>query len=99
LDKKIFSLTVPGKTQTYIAALKPIIAIINGETARLVLDNNIGLHAEPADIQMISKVFQQCIEMPLAQKEKLISNNQKLLESTFNKEQIVNNFVKAILEK
>jgi glycosyltransferase involved in cell wall biosynthesis len=99
LDKKIFSLTVPGKMQTYIAALKPIVAVINGETASLVLNNNIGVHAEPGDIQLISKVFQQCIEMPSEEREKLIINSHKLLESTFNKKLIVDNFVEAIIKK
>ena len=98
LDEPLFSATVPGKTQTYIAAKKPIIAIINGETADIIIDNNLGLHAEPSDIFMISNVFQQCIEMPNIKKEEFIVNCQKLLETTFNKELILDQFTKAILE-
>ena len=36
VDKPIFSLTVPAKTQTYIAAKKPKIGIINGEAAQII---------------------------------------------------------------
>ncbi len=35
-DQEIFSYTVPSKVQGYLAAGKPVIAAINGETARLI---------------------------------------------------------------
>jgi hypothetical protein len=40
IDEPIFSSTVPAKLQTYIAAKKPILAIIKGDVANIVIDNN-----------------------------------------------------------
>ena len=42
INKPIFEVTVPAKTQTYIAAKKPILALINGDVADIVKDNNLG---------------------------------------------------------
>jgi len=57
VDKEIFSLTVPAKTQTYVAARKPIIAIINGEAASIIKENNLGLVACPNNIDEIKSIF------------------------------------------
>ena len=41
-DQPIFTATVPNKVQAYIAAGRPIIACLNGEGARLVVDAKAG---------------------------------------------------------
>ena len=98
IDKPVFSATVPGKTQTYIAAKKPILAIINGDTADIVRDNDLGVHVDPSNIKMISKAFQKCIDMPNNQKEELVVNCQKLLQTTFNKELIINQLTETLID-
>mgnify|MGYP000364866618 CR=1 FL=1 len=35
IDEPFFSVTIPAKTQAYIVARKPILAIINGDVADL----------------------------------------------------------------
>lgn len=74
IDKPIFSLTVPAKLQTYIAAKKPILAIINGETADIVNHYKLGLCSKPGDISSIIKLFKDCIVMPAKQKESFIND-------------------------
>ena len=46
-DQPIFALTVPNKVQAYMAAGRPIIACLNGESAGLVVEAGAGL-ATPA---------------------------------------------------
>lgn len=45
----VLSLTVPGKVQSYMAAGKPIIAAINGETAEIIRDSGCGFCAQAED--------------------------------------------------
>lgn len=45
----VFALTVPGKVQSYFACGKPIIAALEGEGARMVLESGAGLVSEPED--------------------------------------------------
>ena len=96
IDKPIFSVTVPAKTQTYIAAKKPVLAIINGDVADIVNDNNLGVCADPSNEGLIKEAFEKCIDMPENEKSKFIINNTKLLETTFNKDSIINNLTRQL---
>ena len=90
INKPIFSATVPAKTQTYIAAKKPILAIINGDVADIVNDNNLGVSVDPSNVGLIKETFEKCIDMPENEKSKFIINNENLLKTTFNKDSIIN---------
>ena len=96
INKPIFEVTVPAKTQTYIAAKKPILALINGDVADIVKDNNLGVCAEPSNINKIKEAFKRCIDMPDSQRSKFLINNDHLLKTTFNKEVIIDELKKLI---
>lgn len=49
LDEPIFALTVPLKTQTYMACAKPVICNVRGETARIVQEADAGFTAPPRE--------------------------------------------------
>ena len=97
IDEPIFSVTVPAKTQTYIAAKKPILAIINGDVADIVHDNSLGVCADPSNIKLIKEAFEKCIDMSENEKSKFIINNTKLLETTFNKDSIINKMTSQLV--
>lgn len=88
-NKPIFSVTVPGKFQTYIAAKRPILAIINGDTADIVKDNNLGFIANPGDINSIKSVFMRAIDTEKDILERFTKNCDKLNQNVFNKDIIV----------
>ena len=99
IDKPIFSVTVPAKTQTYIAAKKPILAIINGDVSDIVNKYNLGISADPSDINSINKALKKCIDMPDYEKSKFIVNNDKLLKTTFNKDFIIDGLTSQFLTR
>ena len=41
-DEYIFSITIPAKVQSYLACGKPILAMVNGEAANIINENNAG---------------------------------------------------------
>jgi glycosyltransferase involved in cell wall biosynthesis len=45
-DEYIFSITIPAKVQTYLACGKPVLAMVNGEGGKVVIDANAGLTCE-----------------------------------------------------
>jgi glycosyltransferase involved in cell wall biosynthesis len=99
IDRPIFSVTVPAKTQTYIAAKKPILAIINGDTADIVKSNSLGICANPSEINNISDVFMKCIEMTKNERESFVINNDDLLETVFNKNKIIDDLLYLLIGK
>lgn len=91
VDKPILKVTVPGKLQTYIAAKKPILGVINGDVADIILNNNLGICADPANLSLIKKAFETCIDMSESKKLEFLENNTELLKTTFNKDIIIDN--------
>ena len=99
IDEPIFSVTVPAKTQTYIAAKKPILAIINGDTASIIQDNNLGLCVDPSKIDAIATLFQRCIDMSQTEILSFTNENDRLLATIFNKEKTIDELLKFVTSK
>jgi len=97
IENPVFSVTVPSKMQTYIAAKKPILAIINGDVADIVNDNSLGVSVDPSNVSLIKEAFEKCIDMPENEKSKFIINNAKLLETTFNKDFIISKLTENLI--
>ena len=98
IDKPIFSLTVPAKTQTYIAAKKPILAIINGDTAQIIKDNNLGFCAHPNNTEEIKNIFQESINLVETEKKVFTKNCESLTSTTFNKNKIIDSLELLVTE-
>ena len=99
IDDPIFSVTVPAKTQTYIAAKKPILAIIKGDTASIIQDNNLGLCVDPSKIDAITTMFQRCVDMSQTEIQNFTNENDRLLATIFNKEKTINKLLKLLTSK
>jgi glycosyltransferase involved in cell wall biosynthesis len=99
IDKPIFSVTVPAKTQTYIAAKKPILAIINGHTADIIKDNNLGLCVDPSSVDNIAQAFQKCNDMSQSERDFFTIKNDHLLATVFNKEKTTDKLLEIVTRK
>lgn len=87
-DDPIFSLTVPGKLQSYLASGKPVVASINGAGAQLVKDANAGL---VCDAESPDELADQILEMYLmtAEERRILGENGKLYcEIHFNRNKL-----------
>jgi glycosyltransferase involved in cell wall biosynthesis len=99
IDEPIFSVTVPAKTQTYIASKKPILAIINGDTASIIQDNNLGLCADPSKIDAIATMFQRCMDMGQEERQSFSKENDRLLATIFNKDKTIDRLLEIVISK
>ena len=96
IDKAIFSLTVPAKTQTYISAKKPILAIVNGEASNIIKENNLGFCSEPSDISTITQNFIKAINLDDSEKEAFTKNCDVLTQTVFDKNKIIDNLLELL---
>ncbi|MDX1810287.1 MAG: glycosyltransferase family 4 protein [Sulfurospirillaceae bacterium] len=99
IDKPIFTLTVPAKTQTYIAANKPILGIIKGEAADIIKDNNLGFCAKPEDIEEISSVFMKAIDSDEMQIKEFTKNCENLTKTVFDKDNIITSLLNLLTKE
>ena len=96
VDKEIFSLTVPAKTQTYIATGKPILAIINGEAANIIKENELGFVCGPNNLEEIKFTFMEAIKSNDEERKKYMKNSDFLTKTVFNKEIIIDNLLELL---
>ncbi len=63
----IISMTLPGKVQTYMAAGKPILGAIDGETASIITDAGCGLCCKAEDADGLADIVEAFIDQLAAQ--------------------------------
>lgn len=61
-DEPIFSYTVPSKVQGYLAAGRPIIASLNGEGARIVIESGAGVACPSEDARAMAQAVLAIME-------------------------------------
>ena len=90
----IFSLTIPGKIQTYLAAGKPIIGMLNGEGARVIRESGAGFVCKAGDSHELAKII---LHISLLDSSKLATMGKK--GKVYNKSNFNRDFLITKLEK
>ncbi len=62
-DDPLFRITIPAKTQAYLAAGKPILMAVTGDAARVILESEAGVCAQPSNARSIADVILQLADM------------------------------------
>ena len=86
----IFSKTIPGKFQSYIACGKPIIASIDGITSEIIVDNEIGFVSPAEDSLQLSNVIIKMKTISSLKREKFEKNALNYFKNNFNKQDLIN---------
>lgn len=81
----IFALTIPGKIQSYMACAKPIIASLDGEGARLVVESGGGLSCPAEDADALATAVLTTYRMTSTDRERMGQNARTYCESNFDR--------------
>ena len=66
-DGPLFEITIPSKTQVYLAMGRPIVAGVSGETAELLRQSGAALVAPPQDAPALAETMCAMADLPRAQ--------------------------------
>lgn len=91
----ILSLTLPGKVQSYMAAGKPIIGAVDGETKNVIEEANCGFCGNAEDDVALAENIAKFIETE--DKAVMGVNARKWYEKYFDKQQFMSKFVKELM--
>ena len=92
-DTKIFSMTIPGKLQSYLACGKPIIASLNGIGAKIIRESNSGIVSKAEDSKSLADSIIEFIKLSDEQKKKLGHNARKYFEKEFQRTKLLNRLI------
>ncbi len=70
-DDPLFRVTLPSKTQAYLAVGRPIIMAVLGDAAELVERAGGGIGCSPEDAVSIAAAVERLAEMPLEEREEM----------------------------
>ena len=85
----IFSFTIPGKLQSYLACGKPIIGALDGIGNNIISESNSGFASEAENHELLAKNILTLYRLSKAEKEKLSNNALDYFEKNFNKQYLL----------
>jgi len=88
-DQFIFSLTIPSKTQAYMAAGKPIITMLNGAGSDVVKDAKCGLTCKSEDYRQLAENVKMMYSMDKAKIAEMGRNAYLYYKENFDKDLVI----------
>jgi len=85
----IFSYTIPGKLQSYLACGKPIIGALDGIGNKIISESNSGFASEAEDHELLANNILTLFKLSKAEKEKLSNNAIIYFNKNFAKEKLL----------
>ena len=97
-DDPIFNLTVPAKIQAYMSAGKPILGMINGESANIIKEANCGYTSSSGDYKSLSL---NILKMANSSSDKLIlmgNNSRVYFENNFRMKESISKLENILMK-
>lgn len=81
----IFALTIPGKLQSYLACARPILAMLDGEGARIVQESGAGLTCPAGDADGLARQVLSLSAMSGSERQAMGLNGRNYYEANFDR--------------
>lgn len=88
-ESKAFSMTIPGKIQTYMAAAKPILTMLSGEGSRVVEEAACGLIANSGDYMQLAENIIKMESLSHSELVRLGENAKAYAEKEFDRDRLI----------
>ena len=85
---EVFEKTIPGKVQAYLASGKPIIAMIDGEAARVITESGAGLASKSGDAQALAEIVRLMVSKTLEQRKAMGILGKQFYLQNFSKDML-----------
>lgn len=81
----VFSMTIPGKVQSYLMAGVPLLGMLDGEGAKVITEANAGLVCAAGDADGLAAAVQKMAAMRAEQRHQLGVNGRSFAEKEFGR--------------
>lgn len=95
-DEPIFAMTIPGKVQSYLAAGIPVIAMLNGEGARVIDQAAAGMTCNAGDAGGLADSVLRMSRMSLQERKAMGQRGAKASAEQFDRDNLMNQLVRAL---
>lgn len=98
-DQFIFSLTIPSKTQAYMASGKPILTMLNGAGNTVVEEAKCGLTANSEDYKKLAENVKKMYAMNKEELSEMGKNAKAYYDKYFEKEMVIDRVNEILTSK
>lgn len=98
-EQFIFSLTIPSKTQAYMAAGKPVLTMLNGVGNAVVKEARCGLTAVAGDYQKLAENVKKMYSMSKEELSAMGRNAKAYYDKNFEKEMVIDKVNEILHQK
>lgn len=89
----IFAMTIPGKVQSYMAAGKPVLGMIDGEGGRVIRESGGGLAAPAGDGRALADAVRRMAALTPAERADMGARGRAYALKEFDRERLFDDFV------
>lgn len=91
-DEPIWSMTIPGKIQSYLAAGKPLLGMLNGEGARVIVQSGAGLASPAGQGRALAENVRAMMAMSTEQRAAMGQSGQHYCRREFDRATLLDAF-------
>jgi colanic acid biosynthesis glycosyl transferase WcaI len=89
----IFAMTIPGKVQAYLAAGIPVLGMIDGEGARVIVESGAGLACNAGDGAGLARIVEQLADMSESQRREMGARGRDYGRREFDRDILIDRVV------
>lgn len=93
-DQPIFAATIPNKVQAYMAIGRPILACLNGEGARIVVEAKSGFAVPAEDAYALAAAVLRLYKMPLEERLTMGANGRQYFKEHFDHDHLIDELIR-----
>jgi colanic acid biosynthesis glycosyl transferase WcaI len=86
----IFALTIPAKVQSYLACAKPILAALEGEGARVIVEAGAGIAVPSENPAALANAVLELVDMSREERQAMGLRGRNYFEQHFERERLLN---------
>ena len=94
----VFSMTIPGKVQSYLMAGIPLLGMLDGEGAAVIRDAQAGLTCEAGDGAGLAQAVLALAAMPTAERQQMGLNGREYAQREFGRTQLMDRLEALLAE-
>jgi len=88
-DEDVFAQTIPSKMQSCLAAGRPLIGVLAGESARIIEEAHCGYACPQRDPAALSAAIKELLSLPRQQREELGRRGHDYYKAHFTQAQLI----------
>ena len=97
-NEPVFSMTIPGKLQAYLMSGKPILAMLNGEGARIVNESGCGIVCSSGDAHCLANAVMKLAQMSPFDRKTMGEKGHQYSAKEFDREKLISKLEKWMIE-